>query len=117
MPTLDRMLKINELLAQELSQLLEEEAEELGILTIVSVAASRDLSVADVFCVPVAPGALSATLISETLAARASHYRRLLGKRLHLRRIPEFHFHLGKDSADYRQLEQLLDEIKENEAP
>lgn len=108
MPIASRMTKINELLSQELSQLLEEDSEELGMLSVVSVDTSRDLSVAQVFLATLTP---AKTNLANQLDHRAKKYRSQLGKRLNLRRIPRFYFHLETQPEAYAHLESMLSQL------
>ena len=116
MPPPDRMVKINELLGQKLSQLIEEDAEELGMLAVVSVDASRDLRVAHVFLANVNPDQQAVDLAAK-LKARAYHYRSQLGKTLSLRKIPEFIFHLETQPEVFDSLEATLHQLDQEEEP
>ena len=110
MPVSSRMIKINELLSCAVSQLLEEDVEELGMLVVASINTSRDLSVAHVFLAGVEPGAPQPDL-AKKLQRRAGHYRSQLGKSLALRRIPEFQFHLETHPEVFDRLETVLDQL------
>ncbi|MEK7460870.1 MAG: ribosome-binding factor A [Patescibacteria group bacterium] len=117
MPTPDRMAKINELLGQKLSQLIEEDAEELGMLVVVSVDTIRDLSKSHVFLALINPDEQQPADLPAKLKERAYHYRSQLGKTLNLRRIPEFQFHLETQPEVFDSLEATLAELdKESRA-
>lgn len=105
----DRIERINELLRQELSQLIETDAEALGMISVIAIATARDLSSATVLIAPVNQSS-SSNLIDQ-LAKRASAYRHQLGQRLQLKKIPEFHFQLDTKEADYIRVEKLLDQV------
>lgn len=107
-----RIDRINELLRQELSLLLEQDAEELGIVTVLGVATSPDLANATVWVAPLAeaPGNLL-----QKLEARLPEYRRRLGKKLDVKRIPRFTFTRDTHQAEYLKVETLLDQIRSNQ--
>jgi ribosome-binding factor A len=104
------MTKINELLQQELSQLIEEEGEELGMVAVVSVDSSRDLAQAHVFIASVTPTPLTQT-VQKALQGRAGRYKHELGKILNLRRIPDFVFHFEENPEAFARIEAVLEEL------
>ena len=114
MPNPDRMNKINELLSQELSLLIEEDGERLGMLAVVSIDTSRDLSRADVFMAGIS-GPITKE-VQKILTSEAGRYRHDLGRKLNFRRIPEFVFHFEQDPDTYQRLEATLAAIDREQA-
>lgn len=108
----NRMERINELLRQQVSQILEEEAEELGLVSVVAVQTSRDLSVCEIFVVPIQG---DAERLLRILAERAGAYRKRLAESVELRRLPELRFAVDTNTDSVDRVEELLSEIAQEE--
>jgi len=106
---IDRMERINQLLRKELSLLLQQDAESLGIIDVVDIETTRDLAQAKVFITSLSERE-PVTLLKE-LQNRAHEYTRLLGKRLQLKRVPHFEFIMDNATDEINRVEELLDEI------
>ncbi len=108
--------RIGDQLRMELSDLLAREVHDpgIGFVTLTSVQVSPDLSHARVFYTTLAQGA--ARRQTERALERAAPFlRRQIGRRLRLRRIPEFHFVFDESIGAQDRVEQLLREIHERE--
>jgi ribosome-binding factor A len=102
---------VNQLLREELSRLVREEIKDPRVagVTITHVDASPDLSHARI---------LVRTLTEDTpveeaidgLRSAAGFMRHRLGRELHFRRIPEFHFEADHTLEHAQRIEELLDE-------
>jgi ribosome-binding factor A len=113
-----RIARLNEQVKREIMALLREEARDprIGMPTLTGVEISPDLSHAKVFYT--APGDDAER--AETLAglrAAAPFLRTELGRRLHVRRIPELHFHEDRTLAHALHIERLLREALPPDAP
>jgi ribosome-binding factor A len=108
-----RMPRVNEQLKREISELIRTEARDprIGVATVTAVSAAPDLSFARVFvAVPGVADEREQTLAG--LAAAAPWIRGELGRRLHVRRVPELRFELDT-SLDYAlRIERLLQEVR-----
>jgi ribosome-binding factor A len=108
-----RMPRVNEQLKREISELIRTEARDprIGVATVTAVSAAPDLSFARVFvAVPGPDEEREQTLAG--LAAAAPWIRGELGRRLHVRRVPELRFELDT-SLDYAlRIERLLKEVR-----
>lgn len=111
----ERSQRVASQLRRELTELLQREVEDPRVqwVTIIDIEVSRDLSVAKVYISTLQKEKLEETLTA--LQELAPGLRRLLGKRLHLRTIPELQF--LKETALERgmRIAQLLDQLKKDE--
>jgi ribosome-binding factor A len=88
----------------------------IGFVTITRVAVSPDLHHARVFYTTLGdPAARKNT--GRALERAAAFMRRQLGQRLRLRRAPELEFVFDESIAHQDRVEQLLQELREREAP
>lgn len=108
----ERARRVASQLQRELTELLRREVEDprLSWVTVTGVEVSRDLSVAKVYVSTIQEEQLEEAL--QALRERTPLLRRLLGKRLHLRTVPELRFF--KDTAIERgmKIDRLLDQLR-----
>jgi len=107
----NRTRRIAEQLQRELAQLIREEVKDprLGMVTVVDVEVSRDLSHARVF-VTLLTGDEEARMTSVAiLNDAAGMLRKFLGRRLRLRTIPQLHFHYDQSIEKGAELSALID--------
>jgi ribosome-binding factor A len=99
------MERVDELLRQALSQVLEEAVEELGMVSVIGVQTTRDLALARILVRSVDRDdqALLALLRQHT-----ARFRRELGQRVELRRLPVLQFILDQASQPVERIEELL---------
>ena len=111
MPPNRRTIRINQLLREELSRLVQVEIKDPRVrsVTITRVAATQDLSYADVYVRTLTEDAPVEDAISG-LESAEGFVRRRLGRELHLRRIPDFRFHADRALEHVQRIESLLDE-------
>jgi ribosome-binding factor A len=110
--------RIDELLRQEISQLLAREVADpgLGFVTITQIETSQDLRHARVWVSVIGqPEARRASI--EALERAMPFIRRELGKRLRIRRIPEFTVKLDESSERGTRVMQLLSELEAGGIP
>jgi ribosome-binding factor A len=106
-----RLERLNEQLKREITDLLRTEVRDprVGVVTLTDVAASRDLSYARIH-VTALDAADRKEEVLEGLRAASAFLRGELGRRLHVRRVPELDFRWD-DTLDYaKRIEQLLRE-------
>lgn len=106
-----RMERIDELLLQELSRLIHEEAEKLGIVSVVAVQTTRDLSRSRILIHSL--GDDQEQLVKD-LNHRARRYRLVLADKLNLRRTPELEFVTEADADTGNRIEAILQQIHES---
>ena len=107
----NRTRRIAEQLQRELAQLIREEVKDprLGMVTVVDVEVSRDLSHAKVF-VTLLTGDEEARMTSVAiLNDAAGMLRKFLGRRLRLRTIPQLHFHYDQSIEKGAEISALID--------
>ena len=111
MPPNRRTIRINQLLREELSRLVQVEIKDPRVrpVTITRVDATQDLSYADVYVRTLTEDAPVEDAISG-LESAEGFVRRRLGRELHLRRIPDFRFHADRALEHVKRIESLLDE-------
>ncbi|MEJ2059629.1 MAG: 30S ribosome-binding factor RbfA [Gammaproteobacteria bacterium] len=103
-----RTLRIGEQIHRDLAQLLREEVKDprVGMVTITEVEVSRDLSHAKVFFTLLGNGDVKET--GKALNHAAGFLRRLLGRQLHLRVIPELRFIYDDTGEKGARIDALL---------
>lgn len=107
-----RIERLNEQLKREITILVREEVRDprIGMVTVTAVEASADLSVARVFVSVMGEGEGDREESLEGLRAAAPFIRTELGKRLHVRRVPELRFELDRSLEYAQRIERLLQE-------
>ena len=95
------------LISEMLRTTIKRDNVEEAILT--NVNTSRDLSYAKVYYTLLDPGRKD--LVQKALEASNGQLRGQLGRALHLRTIPEFHFVYDDSEAKARAMDELLDKV------
>ncbi|RME29769.1 MAG: 30S ribosome-binding factor RbfA [Deltaproteobacteria bacterium] len=111
-----RLQRVAEQIQQEISALVVKGLKDprIGFVTITAVEVSADLSHAWVYVT--SPGTKDEQARSlEGLASAAGYIRRTLGKRLHLKMVPEFSFKLDESFERGQRIEKLIREVREKE--
>lgn len=111
MPRFKRTDRINEQLRQEISILVRDEVHDprVGMVTITAVETSPELDHAKVYISTLGSEEEREEAV-EGLRSAASFIRHQLGKRLHMRRIPELHFQIDRVLEEASRIEALLRE-------
>src|SRR5687768_468205 len=106
-----RTARINEQLRQEISLLLRAEVRDprVGLATITAVETSPELDHARVYITAMGDDAEKEGVLVG-LRSAAPFIRSQLGKRLHMRRIPELHFEIDRKLENAMRIESLLRE-------
>jgi ribosome-binding factor A len=108
--------RLNEQLRQEVSLLLRGEVRDprVGLVTITAVEASPELDHAKIYFTLLGDEEEKAAALVG-LRSAASFLRRELGKRLHMRRIPELHFEIDRVLEQAGRIEELLRQVRPEE--
>ena len=112
-----RILRINQLIRQEISDLLQSQVKDprLGtFVAITEVSTSQDLKYAKVFVSFIGTREEKQKTL-EVLAAASGFFRRKLTKNLKLRRVPELSFHWDDSIERGDHLMRLIDRISSKE--
>jgi ribosome-binding factor A len=111
MPQFRRTERINEQLRQEISLMLRGEVRDprVSLATITEVETSPELDHAKVYFTALGEEDEKAEVLSG-LRSAAPFIRGQLGKRLHMRRIPELHFEIDRKLENAMRIESLLRE-------
>jgi ribosome-binding factor A len=111
MPQFRRTERINEQLRQEISLLIRDEVRDprVGLATITEVECSPELDHARVYITALGEESEKEEVLAG-LRSAAAFMRGQLGKRLHMRRIPELHFEIDKKLENALRIESLLRE-------
>jgi len=109
--TSHRLLRVNELIKRELSEIIQhQEWSELGLenlsITITAVNCSKDIRIARVYFIPM--GRENSKLIEEAIEAKKNELRKDLGRKVHLKYIPELRFIEDKSFEEFRKTSELL---------
>lgn len=109
MPKFRRTDRINEQLKQEISILVRDEVRDprVGLATITAVQTSPELDHAKVYFTALGEEDERQEILTG-LRSASPFIRHELGKRLHMRRIPELHFELDRVLAEAMRIELLL---------
>ena len=112
-----RVERIAEQVREEVSQILSTEVSDpgVGLVTVTRVKVTPDLSLARVYWTAMGDGAQRKET-AKALARAAAYVRRLLSARLTLRRSPEVQFIFDQSVAAQDRVEQILQELKQEEA-
>ena len=113
-----RTERVDELLRQEIGSIVTRDVADprIGFTTITSVETTRDLRHAKVWVSVIGqPAEREATLAAFRHAT--PFIRHELGKRLHIKRIPDLHVHLDETAERGTRILQLLAEIESGETP
>ena len=112
MPRFRRTDRINEQLRQEISILVRDEVRDprVGLATVTAVETSPELDHAKVYVTALGDDAEKEEIVAG-LRSAAPFIRGQLGRRLHMRRIPELHFTLDRVIDEATRIESLLREV------
>jgi ribosome-binding factor A len=116
MPQFRRTERINEQLRQEISLLIRAEVRDprVGMATITAVETSPELDHARVYITALGDDEGKGEIL-QGLRSAAPFIRGQLGKRLHMRRIPELHFMIDRKLENAMRIESLLREALPDE--
>lgn len=106
-----RIDRINEQLRQEIAILIRDEVRDprVGLATITAVETSPELDHARVYVTTLGEEDEKAEVLAG-LQSAAPFIRGQLGRRLHMRRIPELHFRIDRKLENALRIESLLRE-------
>ena len=117
MPLSHRVERVAEQVREEVSQILATEVADpgVGLVTVTRVKVTADLSLARVYWT-IMGDAAQRQQTAKALARAAAYVRYLLSSRLTLRRSPEVQFVFDHSVAAQDRVEQILHELKQEEA-
>jgi ribosome-binding factor A len=117
MPQFRRTDRLNEQLRQEIILLLRDEVRDprVALATITAVQTSPELDHAKVYFTALGDDD-ERREVQAGLRSAAPFVRRELGKRLHIRRIPELHFEVDRVHEEAQRIERLLHEALPRDA-
>ena len=112
-----RVERVAEQIREEVSQILATEVSDpgVGLVTVTRVKVTPDLSLARVYWTSMGD-AKQRTATTKALSRAAAYVRHLLSMRLTLRRSPEVQFLFDRSVAAQDRVEQILYELKQEEA-
>jgi ribosome-binding factor A len=116
-PLSHRVERVAEQIREEVSQILATELADpgVGLVTVTRVKVTPDLSLARVYWTTLGDVA-QRKQTAKALARAAAYVRHLLSTRMTLRRSPEVQFLFDRSVAAQDRVEQILHEIKQEEA-
>ena len=109
--------RVGDQIRQELSELLSRGAVHdpgIGFITLTRVKVSADLQVARVYYTSLGDEA-ARRQTAKALERATGFFRRRVGDRLQLRRVPELHFQFDESVGHQDRVEQILRELHEEE--
>jgi ribosome-binding factor A len=112
-----RASRLNEQLRREITDIVRTQLRDprIGAVTVTDVRVTADLDFARVFFTTLEPDAAAASL--EGLRAAAAYIRGELGRRLHIRHIPELRFQPDETLEHARRIESLLAQVRPPATP
>jgi ribosome-binding factor A len=113
MPRFRRTDRLNEQLRQEISLLVRDEVRDprVGLVTITAVETSPELDHAKIYITARGDEEEKQAALAG-LRSAAAFVRGQLGRRLHIRRIPELHFEIDRVLEEAGRIEALLREVR-----
>jgi ribosome-binding factor A len=113
MPRFKRTDRLNEQLRQEISLLVRNEVRDprVGMVTITAVETSPELDHAKVYITALGGDEEKQGAVAG-LQSASPFIRSQLGRRLHIRRIPELHFQVDRVLEEAGRIEALLREVR-----
>jgi ribosome-binding factor A len=117
MPLSHRVERIAEQVREEVSQILSTEVADpgVGLVTVTRVRVTPDLSLARIYWTALGD-ANQRKQTAKALGRAAAYVRHLLSTRMTLRRSPEVQFIYDQSVAAQDRVEQILQELKEEQA-
>jgi ribosome-binding factor A len=112
-----RVERVAEQIREEVSQILSTEVSDpgVGLVTVTRVKVTPDLSLARVYWTSMGD-AKQRKDTAKALARASAYVRHLLSTRMTLRRSPEVQFLFDQSVAAQDRIEQILNELKQEEA-
>jgi ribosome-binding factor A len=109
--------RLNEQLRQEITLLVRDEVRDprVGLATITAVQTSPELDHAKVYFTTLGEEDERKEVLAG-LRSAAAFLRRELGKRMHIRRVPELHFEIDRVLEEAQRIERLLHEALPHDA-
>jgi ribosome-binding factor A len=110
--------RLNEQLRQEITLLVRDEVRDprVGLATITAVQTSPELDHAKVYFTTLGEDEERKEVLAG-LRSAAPFLRRELGKRMHVRRVPELHFEIDRVLEEAQRIERLLSEALPRTVP
>ena len=117
MPLSHRVERVAEQIREEVSQILATEVADpgVGLVTVTRVKVTPDLSLARIYWT-IMGDAAQRKQTAKALGRAAAYVRHLLSTRMTLRRSPEVTFIFDQSVAAQDRVEQILQELKQEEA-
>ena len=108
-----RSERLSEQILRDISEIAESELRDEfpGMITFTHVRLSSDLRYATVFY-SVLGDRDKRQAVTEALELQTGKIRSLVGKRLHIRHVPEFHFKYDSSVEEAIKIERLLNEVR-----
>lgn len=112
---IDRMLRVSDLMHRTIARLLREEFKDprIGLVTIVSVEVSRDISFAKVFISVLEEDKILETV--KVLNAASGFFRGHLAKACHFRIVPKIKFIFDESIQRGARMDSLFKDIKDKD--
>ena len=114
-----RIERVNSLIRQEISELLQHQVKDPrldNLVTVTNVSTSADLRHAKIFISRIGSEEEKRETLS-VLVAASGFFRNQLAKRLRLRHIPELSFEQDDSIERGEYLSQLIDQVNSNSSP
>lgn len=114
---MSRTARLGEQIRQDLTDLLVRQVRDpgIGFVTLTRVRVTEDLQQARVFYTTLGEG-VDAQKTARALERATPYLRRALAARLRLRRVPELTFAVDVSIANQARVEELLEQIKRDDA-
>jgi ribosome-binding factor A len=112
-----RTRRLGDQIQRELADLIRDEIDDprVGMVTVSGVEVTRDLAHAKVFVAVLGADDEQIRATLEGLSRAAGYLRKLLGQRLHVRTVPQLHFHYDESFDRGARLSRLIDDAMSRE--
>ena len=114
-----RLSRVNELIKRELSSLLQGmEWGDQGVqglsLTLTDVECSKDIRIAKIYYIPI--GMKNSQSIEKAINSRKKEIRKYLGKKIHLKYIPELRFIEDNSFDAFQKTSEILEKLSKSKS-
>ncbi|MGB0965514.1 MAG: 30S ribosome-binding factor RbfA [Litorivicinus sp.] len=110
--------RLGEQIQREMAELLQFHSRESlpGLVTVSGVNLSRDMGYAEIHISVLGGGDDALATVMERIEAQKGHFRTELGRRLHVRRVPELRFHSDQTQEKGAHMRELINKARASDS-
>lgn len=110
--------RLGEQIQREIAELFQFHSRETlpGLVTVSGVTLTRDMGYADVHISVLGGGDDALDIVMERIEAQKGYFRTELGRRLHVRRVPELRFHSDLTQEKGAHMRELINKARASDS-